>query len=255
MRPSRTTRMKIEHLAVDSNAPCAIMQNMNTKRGGRFIDRTGKIYGELTVVSVTRKNSRNQYFWKCLCSCGKTCEVFSGNLNSGHTISCGCKKGKWKHGEGGSINFVNRSPEYQTMCSMLQRCFNPRAKSYKYYGGRGITVCKEWNSLEKFPAFLKSVGRRPSRKHSLDRWPDKNGNYEPGNVRWATAKEQNSNTRRNIMLKFRGDHLCRKHMAEKHGMTVSCLIKRLASGMSVEDALTTPVNKKMWNTKRIKCTY
>lgn len=220
------------------------------KHGVRFIDRTGRQYGELAVLSFSRKNEIGQSFWMCRCSCGRDAEVFSGNLNSGHTISCGCKKGNRKHGEGGSINFVNRSPEYQTLASILQRCLNPKAIAYKFYGARGVTVCEEWNSLEKYLAFLSHVGRRPSAGHSIDRFPGKNGNYEPGNVRWATKSEQSRNTRRNIILTFRGETLCRKDMAEKYGLSAMGLKKRLDVGMSLESALTTPVNKKMWNKRK-----
>lgn len=79
------------------------------------------------------------------------------------------------------------SPTYTSWCNMLARCHNPRASSYKYYGAKGIAVCERWL---KFEEFLADMGERPSSKHSLDRWPNRNGNYEPGNCRWATQSEQ-----------------------------------------------------------------
>jgi hypothetical protein len=83
---------------------------------------------------------------------------------------------------------------YSTWVNMKTRCNNPKSTQYEWYGQRGIKVCAEW---QDFAAFLRDVGERPSKAHTLDRFPDKNGNYEPGNVRWATQKEQRRNTRSN----------------------------------------------------------
>jgi hypothetical protein len=85
-----------------------------------------------------------------------------------------------------------RTPEYYAWVSMIRRCHAPRARNYRLYGARGITVCQRWR--ESFPTFLGDVGRKPSPDLSLDRI-DNNGNYEPGNVRWATRSEQQRNKR------------------------------------------------------------
>lgn len=85
-----------------------------------------------------------------------------------------------------------RTPEYKTWQHLKDRCLNPREKSYSYYGGRGITVCDEWR--DSFIAFYRSVGKRPSSEHSIDRI-DVDGNYEPGNVRWVERDVQNHNRR------------------------------------------------------------
>jgi hypothetical protein len=82
--------------------------------------------------------------------------------------------------------------EYSIWRQMRQRCSNSRNTSYKLYGGRGISVCARWDTFENF---LADMGRRPSPQHSLDRFPNNDGNYEPGNVRWATAKQQANNRR------------------------------------------------------------
>lgn len=220
------------------------------KRGNKFIDRTGRTYGELFVIGFAGKNRLGQSNWLCRCSCETICVVFGGNLNGDHTTSCGCKKERGKHRESGQGRTLGRSQEYQAMASMIQRCLNPNSPAYKRYGAKGITVCEEWNSLWKFDAFLAHMGRAPTPRHSIDRWPNLKGNYEPGNVRWATQPEQMRNTSRNVWITFRGQTLCRRDMASKYGMSNDGLKKRLAKGMSVEDALTTPINTKMWNTKR-----
>jgi hypothetical protein len=85
------------------------------------------------------------------------------------------------------------TPEYRAWRNMLTRCANPRASNWKYYGGRGIKVCERW---QDFLNFVLDMGRRPSSEHSIDRWPNQDGNYEPGNCRWATRDEQTRNKRR-----------------------------------------------------------
>ena len=97
---------------------------------------------------------------------------------------------------------LSETPEYAIWCGIIKRCCNKNNKSYKYYGGRGITVCSRWRN--SFKAFLEDVGPRPSKTHSIDRYPDNNGNYEPGNVRWATSQEQAENQRSNILVTFKG---------------------------------------------------
>ena len=100
---------------------------------------------------------------------------------------------RWKkHGEAGGDGGVGRSVEYRLWSGMKDRCFNKNEQDYPYYGGAGITVCERWLTFEPF---LADMGRRPSPKHSLDRI-DGTGNYEPGNVRWATRSLQNYNRRR-----------------------------------------------------------
>lgn len=201
----------------------------------KFKNRIGHKYGALTVIKFAGFNPRNQADWLCRCDCGKEKIVFSGNLNNGHTTSCGCLKGLWKHGENQNSH---RTVEYNTWASMIQRCENKNSVEYHNYGGRGISVCDKWRS--SFSSFLADVGRRPSKKHSLDRWPDKNGNYEPGNVRWATAIEQGSNSRKNKTITIGGETMHLAEAARRFGIAPAKISYRLRHGWSVEETIKTP---------------
>lgn len=119
---------------------------------------------------------------------------------------------------------------------MLRRCHDPGRPGYVNYGGRGITVCAAWDD---FPAFLAAIGPRPSARHSLER-DDVNGNYEPGNVRWATRTEQARNTRRNRKITYGGVTRILTDWASVTGLTVGSIHARLELGWTVEQALTLP---------------
>lgn len=164
------------------------------KRDGIRIDRTGKRYGRLLVVSL--KRATPPVLWLCQCDCGKRL-VIRGNYLSGRTRSCGCLRVDTGR-EKGELTAKHRdinSPEYAAWANMRDRCRNPNNHAYKNYGGRGIKVCKRW---DKYENFLSDMGRRPSSKHSLDRYPDNDGDYKKSNCRWATVKEQGNNRRRRI---------------------------------------------------------
>ncbi|KKL15314.1 hypothetical protein LCGC14_2068940 [marine sediment metagenome] len=150
----------------------------------KFIDETGKRYGQLIVISRSKNSPCGRSAWTCVCSCGNTTKIQSGHLRSGKIRSCGCMRGQ-KHG-------MHRTPEYRAWSHMKERCQNSNVRGYRNYGGRGIEVCGEW--INNFQAFYDHIGSKPSPKHSLDRI-DNDGNYEPGNVRWATAKIQANNKR------------------------------------------------------------
>src|SRR5207249_3213873 len=119
------------------------------------------------------------------CECGKIFQTKRYYIATGHTKSCGCRRvivGKMRttHGESGGV------VEYGIWAAMIRRTTNPNCEEWLRYGGRGIKVCERWMQYEKF---LSDMGRRPSARHSIDRI-NNDGNYEPGNVRWATPEEQ-----------------------------------------------------------------
>jgi hypothetical protein len=122
---------------------------------------------------------------------------------------------------------------------MIRRCTNPDSTGYARYGGRGITVCDRWR--ESFANFLADMGPKPTPRHTIDRI-NNDGNYEPGNCRWATGKEQCRNTRRNRYIEHDGRRMTQVEWCEETGMIKATLCCRLKSGWSVAAALTTPVN-------------
>lgn len=136
------------------------------------------------------------------------------------------------HATGGRV-----SSEYRSWYQMRDRCNNRNCRTYRLYGGRGIKVDPRWDG--SFAAFFADMGAKPSPKHSLDRFPDKNGNYEPGNCRWATAKQQADNTNRNRVYTVNGETRNVKGWAKHIGITLSSLLERL-DRMPPERALTLP---------------
>ncbi len=132
-----------------------------------------------------------------------------------------------------------REPERGCWHVMIARCHNPESQSFPYYGARGITVCRRWR--DSFEDFLSDMGPRPSPEHSLDRFPDQNGNYEPGNVRWATREQQARNMRSNTILAAFGRTQCIAAWSDETGIPQISIIDRVGKlGWSVEEALSTP---------------
>lgn len=130
-------------------------------------------------------------------------------------------------------------PEYKIWVAMKGRCLTPTNSRFKYYGGRGITVCARWQV--SFEAFIKDVGPRPSSKYSIDRFPDNDGHYEPGNVRWALPEDQQRNTRRTRLLTIGEETLCLADWCLRYGAEPNRVAYRLGRGMSPMEALTLPL--------------
>jgi hypothetical protein len=132
------------------------------------------------------------------------------------------------------------TPEFRAWTNMLARCTNKTYKPYPRYGGRGIKVCDRW--LNSFEDFFADMGERPSPQHSLDRWPDNNGNYEPENCRWATRSEQNSNRRNNRIVKYRGKEMSLPDAIRASGNPISIELAhyRVNAGWTIARALDTP---------------
>lgn len=153
--------------------------------------KEGSVVGRLIVRRKSEGRTKNgSVLWICDCSCGNTVSVQSSTLNSGLKQSCGCLEKETRNTRR-STHGSSKTREYNSWLSMRQRCEYEKAKSFEYYGGRGITVCQEWADFE---VFLSDMGKCPP-SMSLDRI-DVNGPYCKENCRWATASVQGYNTRR-----------------------------------------------------------
>ena len=180
---------------------------------------------------------------ECKCDCGNVVTVRTSSLRSGLTVSCGClqREKAAVSGRNSATHGMEGTPTYAAWCSMKQRCLNQNHEFYRHYGGRGITVCERWST--SFKNFLEDMGERPSSDHTLDRYPNNDGNYEPGNVRWATWLQQNSNRRSTILLTMDGETMCVAEWSRKTGIHEDTIRWRIKRGWTVEDALTIRTRK------------
>lgn len=204
------------------------------QRAWNFKDLTGKTFGSLTVEGLIGIKNRTPY-WQCLCRCGRTHAASSQTLRFGG--SCGCLK-KERIGALRRSHGKTGSPEFHSWSAMNQRCSNTKNKKFPSYGGRGITVCDRWRN--SFEDFLSDVGPQPSAIHTIDRWPNNDGNYEPGNCRWATPRQQANNRRSSKILELNGESKTLAQWCRQTGLRSSSVLFRLQKGWSVKDALTKP---------------
>lgn len=217
----------------------------NIKDMPKIKDLTGIIRGRLTVISFSHSEHSSYgriYFWNCLCSCGNVKAIRRNclSLKSG-SMSCGCaiieinKTGirNKKHEDTGS-------KEYTAWNNIKSRCFRKTNKHYRNYGGRGITVCDRW--LNSYSNFISDVGRAPSDKHSLDRI-NNNGNYEPGNVKWSTIKDQSNNKRTSKLISYNGETMTVSRWANKLSLNYKTLWDRINNGWTIDRAFTTTKNE------------
>lgn len=194
---------------------------------GKVKDLTGQRFGRLTVIEFAGTKNGNAY-WKCQCDCGAICTANGVHLRRGYTQSCGCfhrekAGGKPKHG-------LSNSKTFHIWAAMKSRCFNDNHPDFNAYGGRGITVCDKWcNDFQAFYDYVSKLDHFDEDGYTFDRI-DNNGNYEPGNVRWATVKEQSRNRRSNVVVEYQGESLSLKAAAEKSGIKYMTLFQRYHRG-------------------------
>lgn len=216
----------------------------------------GTRFGRLVVVGRADGQTNGIRKWACRCDCGKeNHEVSASLLTRGKTKSCGClaretaaefcRRTKTTHGK-------RNTPEFRAWCQMRDRCTNPKYWAFNRYGGRGITVCDRWLGPSGFLNFLSDLGERPSPKHSIDRFPDNDGNYEPGNVRWATQVEQNNNKVNNRLVSFSGRTQTVAEWERELQLPIGSLQSRLQRGWSIEAALTRPYRKTRYKAKHFR---
>lgn len=207
-----------------------------------IINLVGRVFGRLTVVNRTAKVKGVRPKWFCKCECGNTCIARSGDLLGNKHRSCGCLHLETitihGHTTNNKVSGHTHSRTYNSWVSMVQRCYNEKDPNYHNYGGRGIRVCQRWKS--SFSNFLEDMGNRPP-KTSIDRFPDMNGGYEPGNCRWATRREQGNNRRNNHRITFQGKTLTLTEWAREVNISATTLDNRLRSGWEFAKAIFTPV--------------
>ena len=168
----------------------------------KIIDITGQRFGNLLVVKRCENNKSKGTCWICRCECGTKKIVLGNNLKRGQTKSCGCLRNK-KTSARNTTHGLRNHALYSVWVRIKERCYNKNAKPYLDYGGRGIAMCDEWR--DDFQMFYDwSIASGYKKGLSIDRI-DNNGNYEPSNCRWATAKEQSRNRRSNKMIKYNGE--------------------------------------------------
>lgn len=200
------------------------------------VQAVGKTFGRLTVNRIEYRSGRA--FCVCSCECGRNSVVLSSRLWNGHTVSCGCFRRELAaslsktHGK-------SKTGAYSSWLAMKHRCMNPNGTDWDRYGGRGIKVCERWNRFENF---LADMGERPNGME-IDR-KDNDGNYEPGNCRWATRTEQNRNSSRTHKLTVGDETLSVSEWAERTGIKARLILARLARGWTAERAATSPIQKR-----------
>lgn len=212
---------------------------------GKKTDLIGQRFGRLLVVEFMGVDSAGNCKWKCLCDCGNEKIILALSLKNGNTQSCGCMHKEQhiirmtKHGHN-KKGYMSRT--YKSWKSAKERCYNKNHNSYVNYGGRGIKICERWMDLDSgFENFLEDMGIRPD-KMTLDR-VDNNGDYCKDNCMWSTCKSQSNNMRSNVILEYNGESKTIKQWSEASGINYSTLCNRLARGLSILSALTTPVVK------------
>lgn len=201
-------------------------------RGARSVTMAaGDRFGRFVAVAAVADP-----VWLFDCDCGTRSQRRKYPVVSGRILSCGCLRNE-KTVERQTTHGRRNTSEYNVWRSMRDRCFNPNSEYSAEYAGRGIIVCQRWN--ESFSDFFADMGARPSPSHTIDRI-DNDGNYEPGNCRWATKREQANNRRSNRRLTFMGVTCGVSEWADRQGLGRSTVEWRIKRGWSVERALTTP---------------
>lgn len=196
----------------------------------------GKRFGRLIILSSNGKAKRGGHLVLCRCDCGKEKQFHAGNLKHKKTKSCGCLTIERLKTHGHTLNRT-RTPEYGAWKGMRNRCYRRGDRGYKNYGGRGIVVCDKW--LHSFESFFEDMGFKPTKQHSLDRI-NNDGNYEPGNCRWATKIQQCNNVRTNRNITLNGVTKTIAEWSREISMPRMKLYLRLCRGWTIERAILTP---------------
>lgn len=200
----------------------------------RKLDLTGQKFGRLTAIEIVGKTKHGLMVWRCRCECGNYSRVPVGALRGAAIRSCGCLAREGNHLTHGQARKGKVCREWIVWQSAKNRCFNPSTIGYLDYGGRGIKMCERWKN--SFEAFLEDMGRCPVGK-VIDRI-NNDGDYKPGNCRWATTFEQNNNKRNVPKITHDGKTLTKSEWDLERGYPIGTVARRIFEGCSVEKALT-----------------
>lgn len=207
-----------------------------------MLQLAGKRFGRLVALYPNGRDHKGHVIWHCRCDCGNECDVPSRYLTGRNTTSCGCY-GREQQRKAVTIHGDSYTRLYRVYSGMLKRCRTPNTHEYENYGGRGVTVCEEWQSYEGFRDWAMANGYDPDAKHgkcTLDRI-DTNKGYSPDNCRWVSMKTQERNKRNNVNITYKGETHCITEWAEIVGLKSHTIRDRLKRGWCVEDALFRPL--------------
>lgn len=206
----------------------------------KLFDLTGMKFGRLVVLRRDFECKKDETRWICKCDCGAVKSINGISLKTERTQSCGCLQAELAS-KRCRIYEDSDKRLHSIWRGMKERCFRKENISYPFYGGRGITVCKEW--AKSFIAFRGwALKNGYAENLSIDRM-DSNGNYCPENCRWVTAKQQSNNTRRNVFITYKGKTKTVSEWAEITGIKKETLADRKRRGWSDSDCIEIPVVK------------
>jgi hypothetical protein len=209
----------------------------------------GHKFNDLTILGFTcvkefkfKSATHNKPMVNTACVCGNTKEMVYSHIKAGIVKSCGCLRVKILTARSTKHGFCKRDSwrkEHKIWCGLFKRCYDKSYKNYKDYGGRGIKISDEWHD---FKNFIEDMGLIPEGKSSIDRFPNKDGNYEKGNCRWADTFEQTNNRRNNRMITVKGNKMTIAQAERLLGFkkdTIHARVKYL--GYTDEEAINTPL--------------
>ena len=198
----------------------------------KVVEMAGRRFGSLVAISSTERRTKSKnILWRFKCDCGNSCVLDGYMVRCGRRTSCqACgaerlRQASIKHG-------MSETPEFWTWTDIQTRCHNPKSAGYANYGGRGIKVCDRWRG--SFLAFLEDMGPRPEGK-SIDRYPDNDGDYEPGNCRWAGLTEQANNRRTNVCAAINGETRTISQWAVAFNLHPATVLRRYKAGYRGRD--------------------
>jgi hypothetical protein len=204
--------------------------------------KSGDIIGGcLFLRDAGKESKRRMAIFRCNCGNDFRAEIF--NVKSKKIISCGCRLWDQEKSRLSSIRHTTHgltgSKEYNSWQAMKTRCLTNGHQTYESYGAKGISICERW--VDSFESFLEDMGKAPSPLHTIDRFPDKKGNYEPGNCRWADKIEQANNTSKTIFLTCYGLTESLTYWSKRVRISKSGIKRRLDVGWTTLEALSIPL--------------